>query len=56
MRHAQNNRLIKVGDGYRLPSSSSQEETEGLAPSASETTENGKTYVGTEERPEAGGI
>ena len=56
MRHAQTGRLVKVGDGYALPTSSPQGETEGLAPSASETAENGKTYGGTEERPEAGGI
>ena len=55
MRHAQNGRLVKVGDGYALPTSSPQGETEGLAPSASVTAENGKTYGGTEERPEAGG-
>ncbi len=56
MRHASSGKLIKVGDGYALPTSSPQGETEGLTPSASESAENGKTIGGTEERPEAGGI
>ena len=56
MRHAGSGKLIKVGDGYALPTSSPQGDTEGLHPSASETEENGKTIGGTEERPEAGGI
>jgi hypothetical protein len=33
MRHAENGRLIKVGEGYSLPASSPQGETEGVAPS-----------------------
>ena len=32
MRHAQNGRLIKEGDGYRLPTSSPEGETEGPNP------------------------
>lgn len=48
-------RLIKEGDGYRLPTSSAEAET-GVATPDPETHSDGKTYGGTEERPEAGGI
>jgi hypothetical protein len=34
MRHAENGRLIKVGEGYSLPTSSAQAETGGVAPPA----------------------